>query len=628
MALLSASQLTLSYGELDVFSGVDIEVTDRARIGVVGPNGSGKTSLLKILIGDLEPNRGTVSQAKGLRLGYVPQAHVALGEWSLRDEVMKAFQRLRSLEETLATTAVDMDARDEKKRRHAELRYSSHLQEYEDLGGYDFQSRMERVVAAVGLTSNSLDSPVNSASGGERSRAMLAKALLADPDLLILDEPTNYLDFEALAWLEGFLARFQGAFIVVSHDRYFLDKVVSQVWELERGQLQKYRGNYTMYRAQRTHRVERQQKEFERQQKHIEKEEEFIRRYHAGQRAREARGRLKKLRRLERIEAPRIDETVHISRVSARRTGQVVIQASELGVGFHDGQTARQLLWLPELKLERNDRVAVIGPNGAGKTTLFQTLLGLMQPLAGTVTTGQNIKIGYLRQGDTDLPEHLTVLEALLEARNLRPADARNYLARFLFQGEDVHQPLATCSGGERTRLALARLLVTEPDVLILDEPTTHLDIPSREALEEVLISYNGTLLFASHDRHLISLLADQLWVLEQGEISFFKGSFEAWTKKRQEALAPAPKSRKPRVKRNVSRSKGRNLQPEIRDVELSISKLETRLVEIEGELLIASEDRAIEKIAGLGEQYNQAQAQLDQIWERWARLTSDQDGG
>ena len=383
-----------------------------------------------------------------------------------------------------------------------------------------------------------------------------------------------------------------------------------------------------MYRAQRTHRVERQQKEFERQQKHIEKEEEFIRRYHAGQRAREARGRLKKLRRLERIEAPRIDEAVHISRVSARRTGQVVIQASELGVGFHDGQTARQLLWLPELKLERNDRVAVIGPNGAGKTTLFQTLLGLTQPLSGMVTTGQNIKIGYLRQGDIDLPEHLTVLEALLEARNLRPADARNYLARFLFQGEDVHQPLATCSGGERTRLALARLLVTEPDVLILDEPTTHLDIPSREALEEVLTSYNGTLLFASHDRHLISLLADQLWVLDQGTISVFKGPFEAWIKTRQEALAPAPKSRKPRIKRRISTPKGRDLQPAILEVERSISTLEARLAEIEGELLIASEDRDIENIASLGEQYNQTQAGLDTFWERWTQLTHDQDGG
>jgi len=337
---------------------------------------------------------------------------------------------------------------------------------------------------------------------------------------------------------------------------------------------------------------------------------------------------LKKLRRLERIEAPRIDEAVHISRVFARRTGQVVIRASELGVGFHDGQTARQLLWLPELKLERNDRVAVIGPNGAGKTTLFQTLLGLMQPLAGIVITGRNIKIGYLRQGDTDLPEHLTVLEALLEARNLRPADARNYLARFLFQGEDVHQPLATCSGGERTRLALARLLVAEPDVLILDEPTTHLDIPSREALEEVLTSYNGALLFASHDRHLISLLANQLWVLEQGTISFFKGSFEAWIKTRQDTLAPAPKSRKPRIKRRISTPKGRDLQPAILEVERSISTLEARLAEIEGELLIASEDRDIERITGLGEQYNQAQAQLDQIWERWSQLTHDQDGG
>ena len=621
MAVLTASLLELHYGELEVFTDVTLEVADRARIGVMGPNGCGKTSLLRILVGELEPDRGTTTRPDGLRIGYVPQTPTRPTGGTLRDEVMVAFDELRHLEDALASSTLEIQQARDGQRRQAERRYSSLLERYEALGGYDYQNQMERVTSGVGLPPKALETPAASASGGEHTRAALAKALLADPDLLVLDEPTNHLDFDGLSWLEGFLARFSHAFVVVSHDRYFLDRVVNEVWDLDHGRLQRFRGNYSKYRDLKAEQTERQRRQFERQQEYVAREESFIQRYHAGQRSREARGRATRLTRLERIESPqRDDDSIQIGRVTASRTGEVAVATRGLKVGYAEGERLVELLSVSDLVLERGSRTALIGRNGVGKTTLLQTMLGLVPPLSGQATLGHNAEAGYFRQGSDDMPPDSTVLDVLLDARNLGLAEARNYLARFLFRGDGVFAPVSSLSGGERTRLALACLLVTGPNVLVLDEPTTHLDIPSREALEQVLLAYEGTLLFVSHDRHLLSLLARQLWVVEDRNVRHFAGTFDEWARDSLPAIAPSPrpKSSRRRARSRVAKPKERSQEPPSPSPEEAISALESRLAEIEGELEQASERRNVAEIALLGDEYAKTQARLEEAMKEW----------
>ena len=423
MPILTTSDLKVSYGELDVFSDLSLEVSERARIGMVGPNGAGKTSLLRVLVGELEPDGGSVQGATGIRIGYVPQVSQDASSDTLGNQIMSAFDELVRLERALADSALEIQTGDDRARREAERRYSSLLAEYETQGGYDYESRMERVAAGVGLSAEDLKTPAASASGGERTRAALATALLNEPGLLLLDEPTNYLDFKGLAWLEQFLAQSSHAFIAVSHDRYFLDRVATEIWEMDRGRVKTYRGSYTTYRALETERAARRQKEYDRQQEHIASEESFIDRYRAGQRARQARGREKRLDRLKEtalIESPQAQRTIHIGGIpAASRAGQIVVSVKGLGVGFVEGDRSVELLSALDMKLEIGSRTAVIGSNGVGKTTLVQTILGMTPPLAGQATLGHNVKVGYHRQGSDDLPGSYTVLEAMQEYRNV-----------------------------------------------------------------------------------------------------------------------------------------------------------------------------------------------------------------
>ena len=622
MAILSASQLQVNYGELEVFSDIALEVAERSRIGVVGPNGGGKTSLLRALAGELEPDGGGVFRHRGLRVGYVAQSPDRSAPGSLADDVMAAFGELRRLEDALSSSALELQQPDLRQRRQAERHYSDLLLRYEAQGRYDYESRVERVAAGVGLSPENLRTPVASASGGERTRAALARALLAEPDLLLLDEPTNYLDVRALSWLEEFLGRFSHAFVAVSHDRYFLDKVVDQIWEIDNGRLQAFPGNYSKYRALKAEQTARRLREFQRQQEYIAKEESFIQRYRAGQRSREARGRETRLARLERIEAPVSEESVHIGGVTASRTGQTVIRTHDLRVGLALGQKQLQLLSLPDVTVERGSRTAIIGDNGVGKSTLLDTLLGLAPPLSGRATLGHNVAPGYHHQGSDDLREDSTVLDALLDVKNVGLGEARHYLARFLFVGDDVYAKVASLSGGERSRLALARLLVTAPNLLVLDEPTTHLDIPSREALEQVLLAYDGTLVFVSHDRHLISLLATQLWVAEAGEMRPFQGTFQEWMDQLEQPPPPAKKpSRRPAMRRQPGPKKGPRKQspePVPTDHVQVISALESRLGQIERQLQVASERRDVEEVSRLGVEHDKTRARLDRALQDW----------
>jgi ATP-binding cassette subfamily F protein 3 len=423
---------------------------------------------------------------------------------------------------------------------------------------------------------------------------------------------------KGLTWLERYLAHFTSAFVVVSHDRYFLDRTVNQVWELDYGRIQTFAGNYSKYRTLKAERTLTLQREYVKQQDYIAKEEAFIQRYRAGQRAREARGRETRLRRLNKVERPENDQAISLSSVTSKRSSQVVLSTHGLTVGFPGGQAPIELFSVPDVKLERGSRTAVIGANGTGKTTLLRTLFGLTPPVRGKVVLSSNVAVGYHRQGLDDLVKDSTVLESLLEAKQMPSGEARSYLARFLFQGEDVFRQVGDCSGGERSRLALARLLVTEPNLLILDEPTTHLDIPSREALEQVLLAYHGTLLFVSHDRQFASLLAQELWVVDQGALHRFTGTFESWLEsvKGSAEESPAPrKLRLPRRPPHVKKPPSRALDEHLIRI---IDRLENRLMEIQAQLEEASERRDLEMIARVGREYDHIKAQLDEKLAQW----------
>ena len=620
MPLVSATELAVAYGVDEVFAGVNLEISERAHIGIVGPNGSGKTSLLKLLVEELEPSAGTVHWTRGVQVGYVPQIPRSMTNGSLSDEVMTAFDRLHTLEKEIEAGALELQRADAGARDEAEARYAAVVEEYELLGGYSYESSMERMVAGLGLSKETLSARSSQVSGGERTRAALARALLANPDLLVLDEPTNHLDLKGLAWLENYLTHFTGAFVVVSHDRYFLDRTVTQVWEMDHGELQTFPGNYSKYRILKAERNLRQEREFAKQQEYIAKEEDFIRRYHAGQRAREAKGRATRLQRLKRVQAPERDRTIGLSGVTASRTGQVVISTNNLKVGYVQTTGATELLTVPNLQLERGSRTAIIGDNGTGKTTLLKTLQGLIPPLAGTATLGHNVKVGYYIQGLDDLPEESTVIEAFLQAKGMSPEEARSYLARFLFQGEDVFRRVADCSGGERSRLALARLLIAQPNLLILDEPTTHLDIASREAFEHVLLDYAGALLFVSHDRQFVSLLAQTLWLVDQGKVTPFADTFEMWMQSISEPVSQTPRPAKPKPPRTVRAAKINPRATPEEDPVLAIDKLESRLVEIERLLEQASGRQDVEAISRLGEEYELTRSELAQKMDRWGR--------
>ena len=629
MSLLGASQLNLHYADIEIFSDVTLQVNEKAHIGIVGPNGSGKTSLIKVLLGLQDFDGGDIFKSDTLRVGYVPQTALQSGSGTLSDQISKAFEHLVQLEKDMETSAFAIQESEGTARSQAEKRYSDFLDEYESLGGYDYQNRMDRVVEGVGLSDTNLATLVSDASGGERTRAALATALLADPDLLVLDEPTNYLDFKGLEWLEDFLNRSSNAFMVVSHDRFFLDRVASEIWEIDNCQLKSYRGNYSKYKTLKSEEDARFEKEYIRQQEYIKREQNFIARYHAGQRSKEARGRAKRLDKIERMDAPSNDQTVSISSSFASRTGQTVISTDGLDVGFSNEGNQIKLFDVPDIEIERGTTTAIIGNNGIGKTTLLKTIIGDIPALSGSSNLGHNVKIGYFRQGSDEIADNITVLEALLEIKNLSIGEARSFLARFLFTGEEIYDQVSSLSGGERGRLALSRLLITEPNVLVLDEPTTHLDILSREALESMLKGFEGTTMFVSHDRHLISLLADNLLIIEDGSVRHFEGTYQELLSESNPIIQPpednrpvqlpAPQKPKPKSKTNHKKSKPRNnTRSKKENHEDSIANLESQIAELEEKLEEASTNGDLESISTLGKDHEELNLRLDKAISKW----------
>ncbi|MBR49847.1 MAG: hypothetical protein CL734_06515 [Chloroflexi bacterium] len=622
MAILGASQLQLHYADLEVFSNVTLQVDEKDRIGLVGPNGSGKTSLIKVLLDLQDYDSGEVFKKDNLRIGYVPQTVLETGKGTIDQQIMSAFSEIIKTESQMQNSALEIEKATGQKRSDAEKMYSSLLEKYESIGGYDYINRKDKVVEGVGLSQEVLKTNITDASGGERTRTALATALLNEPDLLILDEPTNYLDFKGLEWLEDFLIKSQNAFIVISHDRFFLDRVAESIWDIDQKQLKTYKGNYSKFKLIKEENETRLLKEYEKQQEYIKREENFIARYHAGQRSKEARGRAKKLSRIEKINAPENQRSVSIRPTSASRTGQVVISTHGLVVGHTIEGKNIELFNVPDLEIQKNTTTAIIGNNGIGKTTFLKTLLGEIPALNGFSELGYNVQTGYFRQGSDEIPNDISVLDALLEIKNITIGEARSFLARFLFSGDEIFDQVRSLSGGEKGRLALARLLLKEPNVLILDEPTTHLDIESREALELMLQDFEGTVIFVSHDRHLISFLADSLLIIQNQTVVHFKGSYEDWVKENTSVKFKNKDANRP-IKLD-SRKKSKNKTPkkseakESEILESKIKDIESEIELIESQLSKASNSGNIDEIYELGEKHNQLNKELEDALTRW----------
>ncbi len=522
MSLITLSNVSKRFGAEEVLRGVSFGVERGDHLALIGTNGAGKSTILRMIAGLEEPDGGTVGRERGLRLAYLPQDPDFAGAETAYEAMLDVFRHVIEAQERLRLLEAEM-ARDPNPALMAEY---GELQALIEHAGYDYRDRIERVLLGLELGRDLWDVPIDNLSGGQRTRANLARTLLEDADLLLLDEPTNHLDIPAVEWLESYLRDLKRSFVIVAHDRYLLDRVTNRTVEVSLGRTAEYDAPYSRFLQLKAERTERQQEEWEAQQRHIARTEEFIRRYGAGQRSKEARGRQKRLDRLERIERPQDAEAVHLRLEPARRSGDLVLQARNLVAGY-DGNP---LVTLPEdVVVRRGERVAVVGPNGAGKTTLLRTLVGELEPLEGTIRWGSNTTLGYYSQSLESLDESRTVLEEIQQARPIGEEEGRGYLGRFLFSGDDVFKTVSVLSGGERSRVALARLILEAPNVLILDEPTNHLDIASRDALQAVLSSFGGTILFVSHDRFLIDSLAQQLWVVDAGVMTRYAGTYSGY---------------------------------------------------------------------------------------------------
>lgn len=670
MSIVSASNLGQSFGAFDVFRDISVSIANDGKVGLVGPNGIGKTTLLLLLAGLAKPASGTVHRAKGSQLGYLPQEAArafAEQEHTVYEEMLTVFESLRREEDRLR----EMEARMASGEASDELmaRYGAALEQFDLAGGYDYELRIKQVLQGLGFAQNDWQLLLSHLSGGQKTRALLARLLLEKPDLLILDEPTNHLDVEAIEWLEGTLRIWEGAILLVSHDRYFLDKVVNTIWEMSRDQIEVYRGNYSAYVQQRAERWDQRQQAFQSRKERLEKELDYIKRNIAGQRTQMAKGKLSRIsRELDAIQRgglaatqgkswAEISQDVGASRHSmsvaeaaeairrlqepgdrprafdirlkkGARSGHIVLRTKDLQIGFPD----KLLFQAEDIELHRLECAALIGPNGTGKTTFLRTIMGELPPVDGEIKLGASLQIGYFAQAHETLNLDNQVMDELMRHHEMPISEARSYLARYLFQADDVYKPVHTLSGGERGRLALAILALEGANFLLLDEPTNHLDIPAQEMLQEVLEQFEGTILLVSHDRYLIDRLASQIWYVDERSLRVFKGNYQAYVAAREQeaeqrkegaakaAIVTQGDDRQAQAAENARRKRAERLA----ELEREISQLETDQARIGRQLQEASEAEAFDKIQSLGIEYAAVEEQLESLLNQWEKLARE----
>jgi len=679
MSLITISSLSKSFGAEDLFSSVTFSVAKGARLALVGPNGIGKTTLLRILVGQEEPSSGTVTRAKNLRMGYLSQEADFELQGVLWDVCLEPFADLIRMQGEVEKLEREMS--DLIKREQALVRYGALQHEFERHGGYVYQVRIKQVLTGLGFDESDFHMSLDHLSGGQRTRAHLARLLLSNPDLLLLDEPTNHLDIKAVEWLEGYLTQWEGAAIIVSHDRYFLDHACNALLEMVISGSEYYRGNYTTYLNEREIRWNHRFEVFESEKEKLLKELEYIKKNISGQNTLQAKGKLKRLsrvvqaieqvgmnaavnsnwsqldvetttspfsveeaeRRVRALRPPqRVTPDLHLHLRSTNRSGDLVIRTKNLKVGYlaEDGLPEKFLFSAPDIELRRLDCAALIGPNGAGKSTFLKTILGSLSPLAGEAILGASLHVGYFAQAHEGLDPEKTVLDEILEASpGMLPYQGRDYLGKYLFSGDDVFKLVSMLSGGERGRLALAKLALEDTNLLLLDEPTNHLDIPSQEVLQSVLDAYQGTILLVTHDRYLVDALATQIWEInpDESQMTTFNGTYSQMKEERAAlSLSKGEKEAEKIDNRNSTiDSRISNINPkkskstktkderrrvaQLQELENTIAELETQLANLSTQL--ESPFVKPEEVRKLGTEYERVQKEMDVKLIEWEKI-------
>lgn len=624
--------LSKSFGIRQVFENVSFTIKRGERLALVGPNGAGKSTLLKCILGYEEYDGGQVITSPVATIGYLQQ-DVQLGDHSLAEELEMAWTDIHRLEDQFQALTKMFETKEATEAELQRLDYLQHRLEW--LGGYDYEQKTKKIVYGLGITDVDLQKKANDFSGGQKTRINLAKALVRHPDFLFLDEPTNHLDMDMLEWLENYLSSYGGGLLIVSHDRYFLDRIVTGVVELDHHHTKVYKGNYSRYLAQREQNLIAQQRAYDKQQEYIKKTEAYIDKYRAGIKSKMARGRQSQLDRLERLDAPEISSTLHFSFPKPAMSADKVIVFDDVTIGYTPDKPVVSHLGFT---VRRGERVALIGPNGAGKSTIVKAIVGELMPSDGYITIGNRVELGYFSQEHEELHPSWTVVEEIMQTFAYSEDKARRVLGSFLFRGDDVFTLVGELSGGEKARLALLKLFLQGHNCLVLDEPTNHLDIPTREVVEQALQSYEGTCFIISHDRYFLDQVSTRTFVLD-GAIHEYLGNYSYYKEKlHEQAVLAAQQAETPPVvgnaKKEIPTTTSSREEPkkkvntfiqekQLAQVETDIARLEATLKMYEVQLMNPSVQQDSDSLEKISKDMKETQDQLDKCYEKWEELAT-----
>lgn len=623
-----------SFGVRQVFSNVSFEIKEGDRIALVGPNGAGKSTLLKCILGIEELDEGQVVISPVASIGYLQQ-DVNLGNASLAEEIETAWEDVHALENKLQELTTYLETHEASESDLQRLDYLQNRLEW--LGGYDYEQKTKRIVYGLGFTDEDLYKPANAFSGGQKTRINLAKALVRSPDFLFLDEPTNHLDMEMLEWLEGYLSSYRGGILIVSHDRYFMDRIVTGVVELDHHKATTYRGNYSRYVAQREERLKADTIAYEKQQEYIKKTEEYIDKYRAGIKSKMARGRQSQLNRLERLEAPETSHSLDFKFPPAAMSADKVLVLDHVSIGY---KTDDPIIDDVSVVVRRGESVALIGPNGAGKSTMVKAIVGELFPIEGHIDIGNRVQVGYFSQEHEELHDRWQVVDEIINNYNFTEEKARNVLGSFLFKGDDVFKLVGDLSGGERARLALLKLFLQGDNFLILDEPTNHLDVPTREIVERALQQFGGTCFIISHDRYFLDQVSTRTLVLENKGFTEYLGNYSYYKEKLKEqqdiaaltevveevpkedvkseakTISPSPFD-EPKKKTNTYM-----VEKQLAEVEEEIARLEATMKMYEVQLANPVVQQDLAEMENISKQLSDTESNLQQLYEKWEHFS------
>ena len=623
-----------SFGVRQVFSNVSFEIKEGDRIALVGPNGAGKSTLLKCILGIEELDEGQVVMSPVASIGYLQQ-DVNLGDASLAEEIETAWEDVHALENKLQELTTYLETHEASESDLQRLDYLQNRLEW--LGGYDYEQKTKRIVYGLGFTDEDLYKPANAFSGGQKTRINLAKALVRSPDFLFLDEPTNHLDMEMLEWLEGYLSSYRGGILIVSHDRYFMDRIVTGVVELDHHKTTTYRGNYSRYVAQREERLKADTIAYEKQQEYIKKTEEYIDKYRAGIKSKMARGRQSQLNRLERLEAPETSHSLDFKFPPAAMSADKVLVLDHVSIGY---KTDNPIIDDVSVVVRRGESVALIGPNGAGKSTMVKAIVGELFPTEGHIDIGNRVQVGYFSQEHEELHDRWQVVDEIINNYNFTEEKARNVLGSFLFKGDDVFKLVGDLSGGERARLALLKLFLQGDNFLILDEPTNHLDVPTREIVERALQQFGGTCFIISHDRYFLDQVSTRTLVLENKGLTEYLGNYSYYKEKLKEqqdiaaltevveevakedvkseakTISTSP-SDEPKKKTNTYM-----VEKQLAEVEEEIARLEATMKMYEVQLANPVVQQDLAEMENISKQLSDTESNLQKLYEKWEHFS------